>query len=368
MNDCIIRPASLDDIPELLDIENSSFAIDKLSRRNFRHILSKGHATTLMAFIGGEHAGYVMVLYNRGTSLARLYSIAVLNSFRGRGVGLALALAAEQAAIENGCAYMRLEVHPANTASKKLFTRLGYEQFGIYTDYYEDHADALRFEKPLTDDRPPVLTKVPYYRQTLEFTCGPACLMMAMAVLNNAVEFSRHLELRLWREATSIFMTSGHGGCGPFGLALAAFHREFNVEVYASQSDELFVGSVRSEEKKEVIKLVNEDFLQEIKKHRLPIHYKPLAPRDLEEKLLAGGVPIVLISSYRIYREKLPHWVVVTGMDDRFIYVHEPYVDEETGKSITDCVNLPIARKDFERMARYGKSVQRAAVIIYGRD
>ncbi|MDW7771583.1 MAG: GNAT family N-acetyltransferase/peptidase C39 family protein [Desulfobulbaceae bacterium] len=368
MNNVTIRPAALEDIPDLIRIENSSFDLDILSRRNFRHILSRGHATTLIAEYEGRPAGYVMVLFNRGTSVARLYSVAVMPEARGKGIGLALAEAAEDAAIENGYAYLRLEVHQNNRASRELFARLGYQQFGIYTDYYEDHADALRFEKALTDDRPPLLARVPYYRQTLEFTCGPACLMMAMAALDNTLEFSRHLELRLWREATSIFMTSGHGGCGPFGLALAAFHRGFSVEVYASEADELFVGSVRSEEKKEVIKLVNEDFLEEIRIKGIPLHNSRLNTDDMEEKLKAGGIPIVLISSFRIYKEKFPHWVVVTGMDERFIYIHEPYVDVDSGKTITVCVNLPIARRDFERMARYGRSSLRTAVILNRKD
>jgi len=76
----------------------------------------------------------------------------------------------------------------------------------------------------------------------------------------------------------------------------------------------------------------------------------------------------VLISSYRIYQEKFPHWVVVTGFDDRFVYVHDPYVDREKGKSVTDCVNMPILLADFDRMARYGRSGLRAAVIVKRRQ
>jgi hypothetical protein len=56
--------------------------------------------------------------------------------------------------------------------------------------------------------------------------------------------------------------------------------------------------------------------------------------------------------------------VVVTGFDDRFIYVHDPLVDKDMGKTITDCVNMPILRKDFERMARYGKAAQKAVLIL----
>ena len=75
-------------------------------------------------------------------------------------------------------------------------------------------------------------------------------------------------------------------------------------------------------------------------------------------------IPVVLISSYRIYREKFPHWVVVTGFDAHFIYVHDPFVDEEKNRSQTDCINIPIPLKEFDRMARYGRTGQRAALIV----
>jgi hypothetical protein len=54
----------------------------------------------------------------------------------------------------------------------------------------------------------------------------------------------------------------------------------------------------------------------------------------------------------------------VTGFDDRYIYVHDPYVDYEVGKSPTDCINMPILKKDFERMARYGKAGQKAVLVL----
>ena len=59
---------------------------------------------------------------------------------------------------------------------------------------------------------------------------------------------------------------------------------------------------------------------------------------------------------------------MVTGFDDRYIYVHDPFVDTEKGKRVTDCMNMPILQKDFERMARYGKSGLRAALIVSRRD
>jgi uncharacterized protein YvpB len=71
---------------------------------------------------------------------------------------------------------------------------------------------------------------------------------------------------------------------------------------------------------------------------------------------------VVLVSIYRLTREKQPHWVVVTGFDDRFVYVHDPYVDHD--ETPTDRMQIPIALKDFARMARYGRSQQKAALVI----
>ena len=38
----------------------------------------------------------------------------------------------------------------------------------------------------------------------------------------------------------------------------------------------------------------------------------------------------------------------ITGFSQDFIYVHDPLVDKDMGKTITDCVNMPILRKDPE--------------------
>ncbi len=365
----MIRPAELRDLDALVAIENRCFDSDRLSRRSFRHMLTRGNAAMLVyEQEEGRVCGYILLLFHAGTLLARLYSIAVDPSCRREGIGNALMEAGEQAALDHGCAYVRLEVRPDNSGSIALYRRRGYRQFGMYSDYYEDHADALRFEKALTVVKPE-LANVPYYRQTLDFTCGPASLMMAMKALDPDLALDRSLELRLWREATTIYMTSGHGGCGPYGMALAAWHRGFDVDLFVNDDAALFVDSVRSEEKKAVIRLVQEDFLREIAGTGIRIHYGPLAADDMKARFDAGGgIPVVLISSYRIYQEKFPHWVVVSGFDEHFIYVHDPFVDEEKRKSEMDCINMPILHSEFEHMARYGKSGMRAALVIARRD
>jgi len=364
----MIRIAATDDLDALVELENRCFDLDRLTRRNFRYMLTKANAAMLVDDRQGKLAGYVLVLFHTGTSLARMYSLAVDDQCRGEGVGGALIEAAEAAALKVGCVYMRLEVRPDNVGAIALYRNHGYRQFGVVDDYYEDHAEALRFEKLMVPHLEPEMVRVPYYEQTLEFTCGPAAVMMAMKALDDSVELNRQTEIRIWRESTTVFMTSGHGGCGAHGLALSAYHRGFDIEIYVKDESPMFVDSVRSEEKKEVIRLVQDEFIQEVAGLPIAEHYTKLGVEELKAHFNSGGIPIVLISSYLIYKEKSPHWVVVTGYDDRFIYVHDPFVDYELDKNRMDCINLPILQSDYDRMTRYGKSAQRAALIVRRRS
>ncbi len=361
----MIRIATLDDVPQLLRLEETCFETDRLSRRQFRYMLTKANAVIFVFEDGDVLLGYVLILFSRGTSMARLYSIAVDPDARGRGVGRALVEAAEEESRERDCAYLRLEIRKDNAASLGLFRTMGYKQFGEFADYYEDHMDAWRFEKSLAPYLAPELARVPYYEQTLDFTCGPAALMMAMKSLAPETELNRKFELRLWREATTIYMTSGHGGCGPFGLALAAAHRGFAVEVYVSDEGVHLVDTVRSEEKKEVIRLVQEDMREELAQRGVPVYYESLSLEDMEAGFNAGAIPVVLISSYQIYEEKFPHWVVVTGFDEHFVYVNDPYVDYENDETQIDSINMPIHKRNFQRMARYGRAGLRAVLMLY---
>jgi ribosomal protein S18 acetylase RimI-like enzyme len=360
----MIREAVPSDLDALLEMENRSFQGDKLSRRSLGRLLKKGNATTLVDVENGRARGYALVLYNKGTSLARLYSIVVDPDFRGLGLGRVLLEAAEKDALKNDCVTMRLEVRKDNAAAIGLYREHGYRVFQVVPDYYDDHSEALRFEKGLVPHLKPDMVKVPFYGQTLEFTCGPAALMMAMKALDPGLKVSRKMELRIWRESTTIFMASGHAGCDPFGLALAANRRGFAVELFVNARAPMFMRTVRDPEKKEVIRLVYEDRIDEIRESHIKLHQRVLSVGEIQRRFSKGSIPIVLISSYRIYHEKTPHWVVITGFDEKYVYVHDSYVDVEDGKTESDSVNMPILKKDFERMSRYGRAGLKAVIVL----
>ena len=372
-----IRSAGPADIATLVDIENASFSSDRLSRRSFRHLLTEGNSVTLLDEAGGAGGvggvstvgksarGYITLLFRTDVSLARVYSIATAPAWLGQGVARGLLKAAEDLAMAHHCVALRLEIRKDNLASQQLFLRHGYAVFGEHAGYYEDGMDALRLEKSLTARLPPELARTTYYPQTLGFTCGASCLMMAMKAFEPTLVLDRTLELQLWREATTIYMTAGHGGCGPYGLALAAHRRGFRTEIYVNGDGVLFRESVRSEDKREVITLVHEDFVRQARNSAIPVHHKVASTAELSRCHASGGIALVLISLYRLTRERAPHWVVVTGSDERYFFIHDP--DNSSARSLDERINTAILKKDFERMARYGRNATKAVVVIYPR-
>jgi ribosomal protein S18 acetylase RimI-like enzyme len=361
----LIRPARLTDLDGLVKLEESGFETDRLSRRSFRHWITANHCALLVAETPPHIAGYILIIYLPGTRLARVYSIAVSPVHRGEGIAKLLMAAGEQAASDDGRLYLRLEVSVDNTAAIKLYELLGYQLFGIYRDYYENHKDALRYQKRIRYYQDTLQHRtVHWLKQTTPFTCGPAALMMAMHGLNKAYTPSQEEELNLWREATTIFMTSGHGGCHPVGLALAARRRNFTVEVWINQTGTLFIDGVRNEEKKQIVELVDNAFKREAAEQEIPIHYANITQDELIRVFKAGAIPLILISTFLMHQKKAPHWLVMSGFDDECLYMHDSD-PEESHLSELDCQFIPIARENFDRMSCFGKNRLRTAVIIW---
>jgi len=363
-----LREVNAEDLDALVALEETAFSTDRLSRRSFRHWIGSNSRAFLVATVDHTLAGYILVFYHTGTRLARLYSIATDPRFRGRGIARKLIEAGEQAASNSGRFIMRLEVGAENRTAIGLYKSLGYTSFGIYRDYYDDHSDAIRMQKRIHHYRVrEQCVEMPWIRQSTPFTCGPAALMMAMSGVSKQYVPSQHEELQIWREATTIFMTSGHGGCHPLGLALAAQQRGFNAEVWINTRKTLFVDSVRDARKKQIIELVHKDYLEQAKATGIRIHYSDIRQDRLISALEHNAVPLVMISTWRLEGKKAPHWVTVSGYDKQCLYVHDPD-PEEISQGALDCQYLPIAREDFARISMFGQQRMRTALIVSHRE
>ena len=359
-----LRRALPADVDALTRLERLVFSADRISRRSFRKLVVSPSASLVLAEDeAGTLIGYGALLFRKGTGLARLYSLAVSPDAAGRGVGRLLLARAEQDAFEAGRIALRLEVREDNHRAIDLYKASGYRPIGRYLDYYADHMPALRFEKVLKGEKR-IETGVPYYEQTTDFTCGPSCLMMAMARDVPGFVFDPVTEIRLWREATTIFMMSGPGGCDPYGLAVAAHDFGLAAEIHVSEAGDLFLDSVRSAEKQKIMALAQEDFRRRAEANGIPVLVRPFTLTDLSQHLTAGGTAIVLISGYHMFDKKVPHWVLAHGDDGSHIVIHDPWVADERGETISDAANLPIPYETFDRIARFGKVGLRAAVFL----
>ncbi|RWG85368.1 peptidase C39 family protein [Mesorhizobium sp.] len=358
-----IRKARASDVDDLAAIEKAVFSGDRLSRRSFRQFIERETAEMLVAENDGRVAGYAVVLFRKGSGVARLYSIAVGPFFGNLGIGRQLLAAAEEAAYEHDRMMLRLEVREDNQRAIRIYEQAGYRKIGREPDYYEDGATALRYEKTLRGDVP-TATRVPFYQQTCEFTCGPCCLMMAMANFDHDFVPDPVMEIRLWREATTVFMMSGPGGCEPFGLAVAGYESGLAAEIFVSFHGALFLQSVRSEDKRRVMELAQVDFRRRAELYGIPVNYHPFGIDDIRTALAEGKLVLVLISGFLMFGKKVPHWVLAIGDDGDHILIHDPWVEDERQETILDAANIPVPYGIFMNMAQFGRDGLRAAITL----
>lgn len=145
----VIRVAKSSDFTQLVELENHTFACDRLSERQWARHLASDSAAVLVAHAGTRLLGAALLFFRRGSDLARLYSLATDQGARGLGIGRSLLEACEHAAIARSCRRMRLEVRKDNRPAQQLYLAHGYVLIGQRRAYYEDGEDALCFEKTL---------------------------------------------------------------------------------------------------------------------------------------------------------------------------------------------------------------------------
>jgi ribosomal protein S18 acetylase RimI-like enzyme len=146
-----VRRAGPADLDAIDAIEGLAFTTDRFSRRSLARLLKAETALSLIAEREGRAEGYALLLFRRGSTVARLYSVAVTPEARGAGVASALMQAAEVCAIDSGCDRLRLEVRARNAPAIRLYERNGFALLKRLPGYYRDGAEALQMQKRLND-------------------------------------------------------------------------------------------------------------------------------------------------------------------------------------------------------------------------
>lgn len=361
--DMRVRKAERGDVDALAALEHRVFATDRLSRRSLQRFLTSPSADMLVAEHDGGLAGNAIVLFRPRSVIARLYSIAVAPALSGRGVGAMLLAAAEAAALARGCRAIRLEVHVTNQAAISRYRKSGYREFGRIRRYYEDGGDALRFEKRL--DLPVLKAAPPYIHQTTEFTCGPACMMMALAWADRTRKPApAALEFQLWREATSIFANSGPGGCDPYGVAVTLKRRGLLPQVHVSRPGPYFLDAVKSADRRRVMEVTQRDFQHQAEALAIPTHLTPVNESVLMHAFDAGNVAIVLVSGYHMVPRGKPHWIFAFGRDGRRVLMHDPAAIRDDQGMAAAAETYAVPWTAFERVIHLGRERLSAAIVI----
>jgi ribosomal protein S18 acetylase RimI-like enzyme len=362
-SDIRLRPGEMGDLDALVDLENRAFTTDRLTRRGFRRLLTASTAELIVAEQAGGFAGYALVFFRRNSSIARLYSVAVATHAGGKGVGPLLIAAAEAAATKRECTYLRLEVHEGNARAIARYRKSGYDLFGRHLEYYDDRGHALRFEKKITP-QPRLSQTPPYFHQSTEFTCGPACMMMALAWADASWRPEPASEFQLWREATTIAMASGPGGCEPYGIAVALKRRGLLPEIHVSRTGPYFLDTTRSEDMRRVMRLAQAEFHREAGELGIPTHLTPPGESVLMRAFDTGAAAAVMVAGYHMRRRGIPHWVFAFGHEGRYVHLHDPAAKRDQQGAMLGPETYAVPWTQFERMMRLDRENLRAAVVI----
>ncbi len=176
-------------------------------------------------------------------------------------------------------------------------------------------------------ERSHLLLDVPYYAQTAEFSCGPACAVMLLDHFNGTKP-SRELEFEVWREVNMI----GVPGCDPFSLALALNRRGLGVKIFAENAFDIKGPQVKRLEKlfgkqaPELLQFAVAQSMKKVQKEKLEWVKRPPTRREVSEALEDKIVPV-----YMLMMHEAPHWIIIEGEGKGGYVINDPYYEDGGG-------------------------------------
>ncbi len=175
-------------------------------------------------------------------------------------------------------------------------------------------------------------TDVPFYRQTLDFSCGSACILMVLGHFDPGFVLNRNAEIDIWREGTSVLAL----GMGRYGLSFPLVSRGYRVEVTTNSGDIDFMPRIKER--------LNPNQFEQFRNLYFERRERVLGMGLVESRredisidtvrttIEGGGIPIVLTNAKELGDDDAPHWVVFTGVEDGTFTINNP-LDSAGGSS-----------------------------------
>lgn len=196
--------------------------------------------------------------------------------------------------------------------------------------------------------------EIPLYRQTLDFTCGAACILMTLSHFDPDFRTDPNTEIDIWREGTSVLAL----GMGRYGLSFPFLKRGFRVEITTNSEGIDFFDRIKArlnERQVEIFKQLYEERKARVSEMGLSEKLDSgLTMSRLGSVVEAGGVPIILTDAKELGDVEAPHWVVFTGTENGGFRINNP-LDTEAGRSF--------GAPDFDRIL--GFKGEKTVVSVY---
>lgn len=188
--------------------------------------------------------------------------------------------------------------------------------------------------------------RVPYYQQSSEFSCGPACVVMVMKHFEPRLEIGRGLEFEIWRQCNMI----GIKGADPYGLSVPLLDAGYEVRLLTQRMKVIDPAAwkrrLRGNFSTDDIELSLFGMKQNQKRassRHLKITFKRPMVSDVVKGVREDFVPIALVHMGVVHSLNIPHWVVVTDVDEESVVFNDPYPPK--GRK-----GLRLSHKEFQKI------------------
>jgi ribosomal-protein-alanine N-acetyltransferase len=136
MNKGIVRPAHIDDLKAILEIESVSFATPWSLEAFKVELKDNEYARYLCLELDGQVIGYMGLWFILDEG--HITNIAINPNHQGQHWGEFLMRSVMEIMVEQGMERMTLEVRVSNSPAQSLYQRLGFAIAGVRKGYYAD--------------------------------------------------------------------------------------------------------------------------------------------------------------------------------------------------------------------------------------